>query len=133
MHKQAMRSEIIVGMVVCRDVMSDDGALILPKDSAITTSALKKLDAYGIDKITIQVEVIQAITRETDGMPVTTIDSEEYNEFLSYYNNQVNDVTNNLNAIMGGRIVDMNEIQQLLDSLVQRKPNNPRFWGLCIS
>ena len=129
MLKQVVRNEIIVGMVVWKDVMSDDGALILPKDSAITASALNKLDAYGIDSITIQVEEIQTITKESDEMPVATIDSEEFGEFLTYYNNHVNDVTSNLNAIMGGKIVDMNEIQQLLDSLVQKTPNQSTLLG----
>lgn len=129
MLKQVDRSELQVGMVVGRDVISDDGALIIPKDSMITDSALRKIDAYGITRVTIQLEEILPISKEVPMMPKPTIDSKKFIEFLSYYNNHVSEVADNMNAIMGGKIVDMNEIQQLLDSLVLGTPNQSTLLG----
>lgn len=129
MLKQVNRSELEVGMVVGRDVITDDGSLIIPKDSKLSDSALKKMDAYGISRVTILLEEGMPLSQETPTMPEATTDSKAFIEFLAYYNNHVSEVAGQLNEIIGGKVINMKDIQQLLDSLVLGTPNQSLLLG----
>ena len=101
---QVLTSELQEGMITADDTYSDDGKMIVPKDTVLTKNLITRLVNLGVVNVEIS-DGEEASKAEDAEEPFQLVNEEllkkpEYKKFKRRYENQVRDLEDHLNDIV---------------------------------
>lgn len=96
-----------IGMILNESIFTDDGFLLLPKDTILTESHLNKLKNYGINRLSILNQTTKSI-------------SEEQLIFNSLYNENRTNLILSFRDMLNGKSVNLNNLYSLSKSLTDK-------------
>ncbi len=119
--------DIKPNMVLSRDVVTEDGKVLLGKDTMINNINFTKLKAFGIREIFVKIkstdsklenfdEEINTIERQS--IPVES--REEFREFITVYEDKKEKVKKAIHAISDGQSVDLEQLYSLTDDVMKK-------------
>jgi len=136
------------GMIVAKDVYSNDGTLLIPQHAQLTPNLIIKLSVYNIPQISVFVAddytgpIIEDIYEKFD-REISLIDGQQekesaitsspaFKEFSTLYSQQVSKVEVQLNEIVHTGHIDVGPIYDLItDILANTASNDHLFSFMC--
>lgn len=121
-------SELQEGMIISKDIISDEGIFLIPANTTINKNHILKMQLY---------QIAQADVFDQPGMVETTqkellmSQTPEFKSFTSKYISQVHELEKELSKILETGHYDQTGLTQIVTDLIESSPSNQLFSYLC--
>ncbi|PKM93415.1 MAG: hypothetical protein CVU84_15620 [Firmicutes bacterium HGW-Firmicutes-1] len=127
-------SEVQEGMKTSKDVISQEGIFLMPKDTVISKNHILKLQLYQMSHITIYetpLEPIFVTLKESKTEDVIVSQTKEFKDFSTKYLSGVNAIEREFSNMVQKGSVDSKSLSSIVDTFIHETSNNQLFSYLC--
>jgi len=110
-------SDITRGMVLAKDVVSQDGMVLALKGAVLDNVSIRKLRAFGIEYVTIKPAVPKKLIKAK--IIPKIVEKVEFISFETVYRQSADEYKSLVQDISAGKQVDISELYRLTDGIVQ--------------
>ncbi|PKM52537.1 MAG: hypothetical protein CVV02_01945 [Firmicutes bacterium HGW-Firmicutes-7] len=124
-------SEVQEGMKASKDVVSEEGIFLMPKDTVISKNHILKLQLYQMSHITIYEKPIEPIYVAPKEDKPSVTQTSEFKNFSSKYAAGVNAIEKEFSTMVQLGKVDSESLSSIVDEFIHETSNNHLFSYLC--
>lgn len=127
-------SEVHEGMKTSKDVISEEGIFLMPKDTVISKNHILKLQLYQMSHINIYEipkEPIYVGPKEKKAKDVKVTQTKEFKNFSTKYIAGVNALEKEFSNMIQLGKVDSKSLSSIVDNFLKETSNNQLFSYLC--
>jgi len=125
--KKVKINEIKPGMVVAKDIVTDEGFVLLARDTMISPSNYSKLKESSIKEVFIKEATINIKPEDLLGRPqakqpehIPVTKKKDFQEFAKEYEGKLEITKNRIKAISDGESVNVEELYEITNSIVKK-------------
>jgi hypothetical protein len=90
MHKKIITSDIQVGMILSKDVITRDGILLITKETVLNANHIIKINLYEIESVDIYTPIIPEEQSQQNWQPIS--ETEDFIKFAESYSHHLVEV-----------------------------------------
>jgi len=110
-------SDITKGMVLAKDVVSDDGIVLAAKNTVLDNINIRKMRAFGIEHVSVKPAVPKKLIKAK--IVPKIVEKVEFISFETVYRQSADEYQSLVQDISSGRQVDISELYRLTDGIMQ--------------
>lgn len=110
-------SEITLGMVLAKDVISQDGMILVMKNTVLDNVSIRKLRAFGIENVMVKPAAPRKLIKAKKIPKI--IEKAEFISFETAYRQSSDEYKSLVQDISAGKQVDISELYRLTDGIIQ--------------